>query len=671
MFSRKKIVSIIVLCLTIILSACNLPATGTPTPMLGEPPRILDLYVSTSGDDANDCLSEPTACLSVEGALRKSTPGSIIHVGPGEFRNETRGLSIRHDVSILGAGPDRTILARDAGSLIQLTDPVRVEIRGLTVSGADRNVIGDGIQVLERAQLTLENCNLVGKYYGLRLFPGSTATVRDSRFENNYYALFNSGELTLANSTFTGNLLGLTNNGHAQVTDTTFDRNGRFDTSSGAASTTVRNTAPGELTLRGGNISNSQGYAVIVDGGFVNIEGVVVHNNAGMAIWHQQGRSTIVSSVIRDNGAYGVSVGGRSGVPSIGRVDISQSAILRNGSAGLRINGGEIHVQNTTISGNVASSSGGGGIWGYGGSLFLLDSTVAFNTGAGIQLQPGTDVGPGVITTRRSVVALNSGEECQLGAGTTLSASVFATYVCNESWTPATLRLQALIEEAGTFVHPIAADSPLVNAGGPPATCPSQDQRGFPRPASTTCDVGAYEHGSSSAAIVLATPGDAEVIALPSDLPTVTPEVTPFILVVQVPANCRQGPGTVYPIVNSALAGENVQVVGRNAESNWWYSELKTSKCWISNVAGTPSGDPNLLPVVQAPPTPVPTATEKPPAQKKPTAEQPTKQAELDFDQDGYGVSVDCNDKDAKIHPGAFETPDDKIDSNCNGDDDK
>lgn len=673
MVTKSELISkavFVILCLAIILSACNLPTTATPTPMLGEPPRILDLYVSTSGDDSNDCLSESTACRSVDGALRKSTPGSIIHIGPGEFRLD-RSLSLRHDLSILGAGPDLTILARDTGDAIQLTLPVRVEIRGLMVRGTDRDAYGNGIEVRDGARLTLEDCRLAGKYWGLRLFVGGTATVQDCRFEDNYYGLSNSGELTLTSSTFTGNRLGLTNSGVAQVADTAFDRNGTFDASRSAASTTVTNSASGELTVRGGTISNSQGYAFIVDGGVVNIEGVVIHDNAGMAVWHHQGSLTILSSVIRDNGAYGVAVGGRSGVPSIGRVNILRSAILRNGSAGLRINGGEIHVQNTTISGNVASSSGGGGIWGYGGSLFLLDSTVAFNTGAGLQLQPGTDVGPGVITTRRSVIALNSGEECQLGAGTTLSASIFATYVCNESWTPATLKLGALTAEAGTFVHPIAADSPLANAGGPAASCPSQDQRGFPRPVSTTCDVGAYEYGSSSAAIVLATPDESEIIVLPSELPTVTPEATPFILVVQVPANCRQGPGTVYPVVNSALAGENVQVVGRNAESTWWYSQLKNNKCWISNVAGTPSGDLNLLPVIQPPPTPVPTATEKPP-DKQPTAQQqPTQQAELDFDQDGYGVNSDCNDKDAKINPGAVETPDDKIDSNCNGDDDK
>lgn len=42
-----------------------------------------------------------------------------------------------------------------------------------------------------------------------------------------------------------------------------------------------------------------------------------------------------------------------------------------------------------------------------------------------------------------------------------------------------------------------------------------------------------------------------------------------------------------------------------------------------------------------------------------------------DNDGDGYPFSTDCNDKDPKINPDAVETPDDKVDSNCNGDDDK
>ena len=41
-----------------------------------------------------------------------------------------------------------------------------------------------------------------------------------------------------------------------------------------------------------------------------------------------------------------------------------------------------------------------------------------------------------------------------------------------------------------------------------------------------------------------------------------------------------------------------------------------------------------------------------------------------DADGDGYEPPDDCDDSDASINPGAEETPDDGVDSNCNGDDD-
>ena len=42
----------------------------------------------------------------------------------------------------------------------------------------------------------------------------------------------------------------------------------------------------------------------------------------------------------------------------------------------------------------------------------------------------------------------------------------------------------------------------------------------------------------------------------------------------------------------------------------------------------------------------------------------------IDEDGDGYNVEEDCDDTDSDIYPGAEETPEDGIDSNCNNDDD-
>jgi hypothetical protein len=92
--------------------SCNLPTpTPEPEPSLGEPPVMLILFVATDGDDSNDCLSEETACLTVWGAIRKSLPGSIINIGPGEFRNTIGvALQVSHSLEIRGAGRGQTVL---------------------------------------------------------------------------------------------------------------------------------------------------------------------------------------------------------------------------------------------------------------------------------------------------------------------------------------------------------------------------------------------------------------------------------------------------------------------------------------------------------------------------------------------------------------------------------
>jgi hypothetical protein len=82
-----------------------------------------------------------------------------------------------------------------------------------------------------------------------------------------------------------------------------------------------------------------------------------------------------------------------------------------------------------------------------------------------------------------------------------------------------------------------------------------------------------------------------------------TPSGTFFV--VDVGANCRSGPGTVYDRIASFVQGTYLNLAGRNADSSWWYVQTgSSSNCWISASTGHTSGSTGSLPVVAAPPTP-------------------------------------------------------------------
>jgi uncharacterized protein YraI len=81
-------------------------------------------------------------------------------------------------------------------------------------------------------------------------------------------------------------------------------------------------------------------------------------------------------------------------------------------------------------------------------------------------------------------------------------------------------------------------------------------------------------------------------------------------------ANIRSGPGTVYGVVASKPRDTALIAIGRNEAGNWLVIQLDPDTIgWISNVTIMTDYDPMLLPVVDAPPTPViPT---KKPTEKK------------------------------------------------------
>jgi hypothetical protein len=615
-----------VLVIGLAISACNLPAITlppTPTPHLGAPPELLTLYVKLDGDDSNDCLSEETACRTLWEAIRKSMPYSTILLGPGEFVN-TSGIawSASHALTIRGAGRDQTILVPERVSTnIMVSRGVEVTISDLTLGRTPGIESGHGAGLDVRnsdAVVTLENCRVRESYRGILVISGQL-NVRNCVIEENVYGLENqpAGNLVVADSIFRNNArasgVALANSGTARIENTRFENNAT--STGGAASSSISNR--GELEINGGSILNSGGNGIVLDDGRAIMTGVSVENSAGIGIWHIQGETELWSSIVRNSGGYGFNIGGRP-LDDFGIVRISNSALVGNRTGGLRTGGGSVTLRNSTISGNLSTSSGGGGIWHTGGSLNIFDSTIASNTGHGLT----TSVSSTSFTRAgvwRTIIALNSQEQCNIAHGTSVLFSSPNDFACNEEWTRSTIGLGTLTEEAGTLVHPILTGSPLIDAGGRVSSCPSNDQRLYTRPVGATCDVGAYEFGSTTMAIVI----DTSEPQTPEAITTLAPEETPQIIVIwtdtpSVPlftfdqnANCRRGPGTAYGVATSYNQGTQLQADGRNEDSTWLRLLMpnSTATCWVSLAIGTLLVSPDTLPLVSYPPPPTATTS--------------------------------------------------------------
>ena len=129
----------------------------------------------------------------------------------------------------------------------------------------------------------------------------------------------------------------------------------------------------------------------------------------------------------------------------------------------------------------------------------------------------------------------------------------------------------------------------------------------------------------------------------PSDTPwpTFTPvptvvAITPGIAsgVISSTVNVRMGPGTNYPVVTKLNQGTRINVRGRDVENRWFLLVPPPSGWVIQDYVSIP-GDPNNLPVIDAPPTLVPTPTFAPSPTPQPTA---TPQMYIDFRADAPWV---------------------------------
>jgi uncharacterized protein YraI len=437
---------------------------------------------------------------------------------------------------------------------------------------------------IENGHVTLTRAPIDNDQKGLEMAGGEAevigGVIRDNREVG---ALVTAGQLTIRDAQLTANGSGgiSLNGGLAALSHTRIDGHTSYGVAVGAARLVMKDV---QITGNGTGILNQ--------GGEVRADGLAVNSNEDQGVGNRNGLLNLLDAQIMGNGAEGLLQYGEAGSSRTAETTLERAVIANNGREGINMQDGTLSATNVTVSGNQR----GGVSAASSVRLTFSFSTIAYNDGeAGLILGPTARA-----ALTNSIVALNDPAHGDCRGGPTLAGFNLA---CSETLTGAVLRLGTLTADSDTFVHPLLAGSPALDAAT--GDCPGEDQRSAERPAGAACDVGAYEANGRSLSVPfepLLTPG--------IDFPPVTPAGTPLAL--SAPsvtftknANCRKGPGTQYHVVTSFEKGKTSDAGGRNDEGTWW-SVLNPSggSCWVSDSTVEKAGVFDGLQVLAPPPLP-------------------------------------------------------------------
>ena len=533
--------------------------------------------VDTTGDGADSNLADNVcndgggAC-SLRAAIQQAnaTAGTdAINISATGTINLTSALpNITTQMSINGPGPGLLTVRRDTGGNYRVFYVLNTiaSISGLTVTNgrsADgvpgQNVASfgdDGGGIFQGGGiLTLTDLVVTGNTTG----NGGNTTSTSGGPGGRGGGVYSSGTLTMTNVVVSNNVTG--DGGVGLYAG--YGGGGGGVAFLGNVLKMTNCTVNGNVTGKGtagtggGSPGNGgDGAGVYARNGAVTLTRVTISNNSagtgspggyGGGLWTHPDATTTVTDCAITNNKAGMGVGGFApqggsggGVANLGPLRMLNSLVSGNATLGPSYSnsslGGGVYsvnvtsVTNTTISGNTAdpaSFSRGGGIYNFGNSLTLTNSTVtgnnavaccsAFQSGQGIH-------NAGTATVRNSVIAGNgAGDQPDVtGNYTAMAFNIVGRAVTGDGSSggqngfmngvngelvgtiaaPVDPKLGPLADNGGpTLTHALLAGSPALDGGFNPFAKDANDntlqtdQRGAGRfgGAGATVDIGAYE----------------------------------------------------------------------------------------------------------------------------------------------------------------------------------
>jgi len=273
--------------------------------------------------------------------------------------------------------------------------------------------------------------------------------------------------------------------------------------------TISNSTISGNSAFTGGGILNSSSDLTLVDSEISDNDATT--NGGG--IMNQGGAIlTMLRTSIRDNsaGQYGFG-GGIYNFPQA-FVYATDSEISNNDASagGAIFNGGDALLTNTTISGNLARSNGGG-IYNYEQNAILTLNNVTISNNVAESFYGGLYSEFNSSTTMRNTIIADNdapyAPNCQAmtpinSAGYNLigDPSMCDIVTTTGDILDGILAIDALADNGGsTRTHALYDTSEAIDAGDPGGcrdenyTIITTDQRGTTRPQGASCDIGAYE----------------------------------------------------------------------------------------------------------------------------------------------------------------------------------